>query len=206
MTFKITVSAMLLVAATVLVTSHAVSQEMPGSDQLPPEMQEGMKKWQEAMTPGEEHAFLRKRVGKWKQKVRFWMSGPGSEPMESEGTCEITSILGGRWLQEKSAGLMMGMPHEGFGLSGYDNFRKQFRSVWLDNMSTTIYELTGHLDKSGKVLTMYTQMDEPMTGEIAKMARFVTTIVSDDEFRMEGYDIALGDDAKVMEIVYTRVK
>ena len=67
-------------------------------------------------------------------------------------------------------------------------------------------DLTGHLDQTGKVLTMYGKMDEPMTGHIAKMTRFVTTIVSDDEFVVTAYDLVLGDNAKVMEITYQRVK
>ncbi len=193
---------MLLVAATALVTTRAVSQEQPSSE----EMAEAMKKWMEMGTPGDEHAFLMKRVGKWTTHYRMWMGGPGSEVVESDGKSEITSILGGRWLQEKTSGVMMGMPHEGFGLTGYDKFRKQFRTIWLDNMSTTIYAFNGHLDKTGRILTTYGEMDEPMTGHIAKMARFVTTIKSDDEFLIEAYDIVLGDNAKVMEIIYQRVK
>ena len=202
MTSRITIGAMLLVAITALVTTKAVSQEPPS----PEAMAEMMKKMVEAGTPGEQHAFLMKRVGKWTTTYKFWMAGPGSEAMTSTGTAEMKSILGGRWLQETSKGMIMGQPHEGFGLSGYDNFRKQFRTMWFDNMSTTVYAMTGYLDRTGKVLTTYGPMDEPATGEVAKISRFVTTFVSDDEFVLSGYDLRLGDDAKVMEIVYKRVK
>ncbi len=202
MSMKITIGAMLLVAATALVTTQAVSQEQPS----PEEMQEAMKRWMEAGTPGEQHAFLMKRVGKWTTQFKIWMGGAGSPPTESTGTAELKSVLGGRWLEETSKWQFMGMPAEGFGLSTYDNFRKQYRSVWLDNMSTTMLQFTGHLDPTGKVLSMYGEMDEPMTGHIAKMTRFVTTIVSDDEFVVTAYDLVLGDNAKVMEITYQRVK
>jgi hypothetical protein len=202
MIWKFTTLAMFVVAVTAFVTSQAVSQEQP-SDEA---MQEAMKKWMEVSTPGEQHEFLMERVGKWNTKMKFWMGGPGSPSEESTGTSEMSSVLGGRWLMEKSSGTIMGMPHEGYGLTGYDKFRKQFRSVWLDNMSTTMYLFSGYLDRTGKILTTYGEMDEPGTGEIAKMSRFVTTIVSDDEFILTGFDLGLGDDARVMEITYQRVK
>jgi hypothetical protein len=205
MTRYIVLSAVALAAALGFLSGRAVSQEAP----KPPseeEQAEGMKRWMEISTPGPEHAFLAKRVGKWKTVNRVWMGGPGSPPAESEGTAEFRTILGGRYLLQEYKGAMVGMNMEGVGISGYDKFRKRYVDLWMDNFSTGVFTLTGHLDPTGKILVMQGEMDEPAMEQIGKAARFVTRIADDDHFVLEAYDVHLGENAKVMEIAYTRVK
>ena len=61
----------------------------PGIDEV-----EMMQKWQAFMTPGAEHELLKERVGKWNMKVTMWMA-PRAPPTVSEGTSELTMIMGG---------------------------------------------------------------------------------------------------------------
>ena len=169
-------------------------------------MEEMMARWMAAATPGEQHEYLDRQVGKWNTRTRVWMEGPQSEPSESTGTSERRMILGGRFLVEETDGAIAGMPHQGFGLTGYDNFKQRFVANWVDNMTTGILSMSGTLDAEGKVLTYYGQMDEPTTGEHDKWVKYVHREISDDEHVFEIYDLSQGDGAKTLEVTYTRAK
>lgn len=83
-------------------------------------MEEATARWMAASTPGEMHEFLARQEGKWNTVTRVWMDGPQSEPSESTGTAVRRMILGGRFLVDETDGSLLGMPHQGFGLNGYD--------------------------------------------------------------------------------------
>ena len=70
-----------------------------------------------------------------------------------------------------------------------------------------MYNSEGGFDQSGKVLTTYGKMDEPMTGEHDKNVKYVTRIISPDKFVFEVHDFAMGEsNTKVVEVKYTRKK
>jgi hypothetical protein len=170
------------------------------------DMEEMMKKWMEFATPGEAHKALEPLVGKWDIVMKFWMSGPGSEVLESKGTAESRWILDGRFVLQEASSEFMGMPFKGMGINGYDNFKKKYTSFWIDNMGTAMMTSLGMADRARKAITYYGQMDEPATGEQDKLGRFVMRIVDRDKIVFEMYDLSLGEDAKVGEITYTRKK
>ncbi len=153
--------------------------------------------------PGPMHALLASLAGKWKTSVKSWM---GPEPTVSEGTCEGTMIMGGRYLESKHSGNMMGMPFEGMEILTYDNMKKQFTSVWIDNMAPMLtFGSDGQVDASGKVITMHTSMPNPVTGQMEAYT-YVTTITDKDHHRFVMNGSKDGKDYKVMEIDYTRVQ
>ena len=101
----------------------------------------------------------------------------------------------------------MGMPFNGFSLIGYDNYRREYVGVWVDDMGTSMPTMSGRLDETGKVLTMYGEGDEPMTRELGKQIKYVNRIVDEDTHVFEIHDLAKGDENTVfMEITYTRKK
>jgi len=197
------IGALLLVVATAAITSQAVSQEDPIK---PPNQEEMMKRWQEFMTPGKPHAWLEKLEGKWTTESTFWMSGPEGEAMKATGQAEFKMILGGRFLEQKMSGEMFGMPSESRGYIGYDNYKRRFSSLWLDNFGTGMYVFSGHSNRDGKTIRLYGTMDEPTMKMIGKHARFDWTLKDDDTLIVTGYDLGLGDNAKVMQVVSKRVK
>ena len=180
-----------MVVASVLVANQVASQSAKAKGKAKPpskeEQEAMMKKYMEMAAPGKAHKAMEQFVGRWETTVRAWMRGPGSPPSESKGTTEVKSIFDGRFVVEELSGQFMEMPFKGFGITGYDNFRKQYIGVWLDNMGTAMLTMQGHLDKSGKVLTMHGLMDEPMTGERNKKVKYVTRIVSKDKRVFELY-------------------
>ena len=163
-----------------------------------------MEKWKEYSTPNENHKVLGTLVGEWNHTVKWWMS-PDAKPEESKGTSEIEWIMGGRFIQHEVEGTSMGQPFEGMGVMGYDNEKKQYQSVWIDNMGTGIMRGSGNYDPKTKTLTDEGTFSCPAEGE--KSYRGVTKIIDKDHFTYEMYMAGPdGKEFRAMEIVYTRKK
>lgn len=196
-----------LLALVILVAGESVAQEKKNATKKMPSQEEMMKRWQEAMTPGDAHKKLEAFVGVWSAEVKMWMNGPNGEPTISKGTSENKLVLGGRYAQQDFTGEMMGQPFIGVGYTGYDNFRKKYTGFWIDNMSSAMSTQDGKLDKDGKTFTMWGKMDEPMTGEKGKRVKYVTRVIDNDKHVFEVYDVtAYGDKKPTMRITYTRKK
>ncbi|MCB9358189.1 MAG: DUF1579 domain-containing protein [Calditrichaeota bacterium] len=167
---------------------------------------EMMKKWMETCSPKAEHEMLANGAGEWDCVTKFWM-GPGAEPMVSTGTCVSTMVNGGRVLSETFNGSVMGMPFEGHGMAGFDNFNKVWWSSWTDNMGTAMMYMEGTSDDGGKTITFNTTMDEPVMGVKDKPVRFKSSWKSDDVHVFESWDeVGTEHEFKAMEITYTRKK
>lgn len=196
-----------LVAVTAGVTKTVVSQE--GKDQAMPEMTPEQKammdKWIAFGTPGEQHALLAKKVGKWDLHVKFW-EGPEETPGESEGQTEFQMALDGRFLTDHTNGVSPMGPFEGMGCTGYDNLKKKFVSVWIDNMGTGIMMAEGTFDPATKTFTFIGDMPDAGAGKYVKN-RSTERWIDDSKFIMESF--MKGKDGKEfrnMEITYTRAK
>jgi hypothetical protein len=189
--------------AAVFTASGWVGAQDPAAGN--PEMQEMMKKWEEAGTPGAAHKVLNDFAGTWTVTTKWWVEGPDKPPLEYGGTSEVKWVLGGRFLEERYAGEMMGKSFEGAGHMGYDNFRGRYQFVWMDNSSTAIFMGSGTYDSAQKMLIFPVKMDDPGTGEKDKPGVFVFRIISPDKRVLEMYTgdvIAPGK--KESEMVYVR--
>jgi len=163
-----------------------------------------MEKWKEFATPNENHKVLGALVGDWDDTVKWWMS-PDAKPEESKGTSEIRSIMGGRFIEHTVEGTSMGQPFEGMGITGYDNEKKQYQSIWIDNMGTGIMTGSGNYDPNTKTLADQGTFSCPAVGQ--KSYRGVTRIIDQDNFTYEMYMAGPdGKEFRAMEIVYTRKK
>ncbi|MGD2087236.1 MAG: DUF1579 domain-containing protein [Candidatus Aminicenantes bacterium] len=170
------------------------------------EEKEMMKKWMEYATPGENHKYLEYFVGTWETSAKMWMK-PGAPPEVSKGVTKSKMMLGGRYLKSYLKGSMMGMPFEGIALTGYDNFKKKFVTIWFDSAGTGFYHASGSLDKTSKTRTETGLWDDIMTGGKSKV-KMVTKIIDDNkyQFDMYGEDPKTGKEFKSGEIIYTRKK
>ena len=155
------------------------------------------------MTPGPMHEMLASRVGTWKAEVKMWMD-PSQPPSTSEATTVCEAMLGGRYFKSTHTGMMMGMPFEGFEISGYDNVKKEFFNVWIDNMGTGIMVSTGTYDEATRTLTFTGKMTEPMGTEMS--VREVITAPDKDHSTFEMYMDMGGQEVKNLEINSTRPK
>ncbi len=150
--------------------------------------------------PGPEHAALKAMEGTWKAVVKSWFA-PG-QPEVTEGVSENRLILGGRYLEQHMTGTMMGMPFEGYGLTGYDNLAKRYVFMWVDNMGTGLMTGGGSMDEAGRSLTTTASVPGP-DGKPADV-RMVTKILDDDTHVYSMYGQAGGQEQLMLEITYTR--
>jgi hypothetical protein len=185
--------------------SRASDAQKPTSEKNA--MEEGMKRWQEACTPGEQHKRLAELIGKWDTETRMWMAGPDAPPRSEKGTAEFKWLLDGRWLQQEWQGTMMGHPIKGFGITGYDNYKHKYLSSWVDSLTTTMNTAEGNFDQTGKVMLSFGPLDEPITGEHDKCVEYIWRFLSPDKMVFEVHDLPIGEtNTKVVEIIYTRKK
>lgn len=166
------------------------------------EMQKMMAEMEKAAAPGPEHKALAESVGSWTANSKMYME-PGKPPMESSGTEKVEPVLGGRFIQMKFSGNMMGKPFEGMGMEGYDNIKKKWVMTWADSMGTMIIYAEGTGDAKSRTFTG----EETMPNGQKRPFKWVSRIDSKDKHTMEmfapGPD---GKEMKEMEIVYTRAK
>jgi hypothetical protein len=199
-----------LVGIAALGTTLALAQdrqpEAPPMPELPPGWTEA-----DAMacviagTPGEMHAFLAEGVGVWAGKSKMWMA-PGAEPITSECTSTVTSVMDGRFIKIEVDGEMPGMGRfSGFGINGYDNVAETFQSMWIDNHSTGIMVGTGELSPDRKTLTWNYNYTCPINKKPAVM-REVNRFAGENAMTLEMYgnDPKSGKEFKMMEIAFTR--
>lgn len=144
-------------------------------------------KWMEYMTPSTVHKMMAKNAGEWKTTMQMWQA-PNSEPMTSEGTCKSEMILGGRYLESKYSGIVMGMPFEGISTDGFDNAKNVYVNTWIDNMGTGIMHSEGKYDKSTKTISYVGTMFDPMQNTDVPYRQTVQ-MVDDNHMIMEMYNI-----------------
>lgn len=181
---------------------ESASELMAAAD---PEQAAMMKKWQAYATPNENHEVLGQMVGEWDHETKWWMS-PDQEPDVSTGKSEISWILGQRYIQHDVEGKSMGMPFTGIGITGYDNGKQVYNSIWMDSMSTGMMKGKGQYNPDSNTLTEEGIYTCPLEGQ--KSYRSVTTFIDDDHFRFEMFTTMMGssDEYRSMEISYTRKK
>lgn len=190
----------MLATAAVLVSGCASGTGQTVDMKDPQAMMEAYVK---ASQPGPAHRALEPLAGRWDAVVKAWAQ-PGTPPAESKGSGESQWILGGRYLEDRFEGQMMDRTFQGGGVTGYDNARQEYFSIWVDDMSTAPTILRGHADQAGKVFTYRGSYDDPVTGE-HKRVRAVTRIIDQDHHTFEMYDVGpWGGEIKMMEISYTR--
>ena len=82
--------------------------------------------------------------------------------------------------------------------------KKKFVSTWVDNMGTGFLMSEGTYDPASKTFT-YTSEFEMAPG-VKTQAREVVKIVDADHHTLEWYETRGGQEAKTMEISYSRKK
>ncbi len=171
--------------------------------------------WVKYTTPGIHHRDLNYYVGEWDVTTKIWMNGSDAPPAVSNGTASCKWVLGGRFVQTDYAGLMkieanghtMELPVEGIGFTGYDNFKKKYVSVWLDNNNTAVFTSEGTYDPVRNEFTYFGLADEWMTGEHDKPFKNVDRIIDQDTGLFEMHDLSLTPGkTKIMEMQFLRKK
>ncbi len=199
-----TVMAWVFALGTTLAQAEQTKLAQPAVD---PAKEAAMKAVQQAGSPSEGHKALEPLIGTWNYTMSFWMS-PDAAPQSMTGTTTNTLILGGRFLKQEVRGQAEGQPpFEGMGYTGYDNLRKEYQSVWFDNMATGIMVSTGQFDPTTMTMTEQGDFSCPMTGQAHQQFRTVWKITDPTHSTYESYTHTPdGHEFKSMEIHYTRAQ
>lgn len=198
--------AFMLTGLIMSILSGASVQAADVQPQMTEEMQAHMAKAKEAGAPGANHAILKPLEGEWTVTGLSWMK-PNDKPQQSVGTSSLAWILDGRFLKQTFKGEWAGQPFEGLGFIGYDNLKKEYISVWMDNVSTGIFKATGRYDAATKTIKETGSFSCPMTGEKDMWFRSEWKIAGKNRHVYSMYikDPA-GKEFKSMELTYKRVK
>lgn len=188
-----------VIVAGTLIASFALAED--ASQKTDPGMEEMIKKAEAAGTPGAAHKALEPLVGNWTAEVKSWIT-PGAPPTVSQATAKSTWVMNGRFVQQEFTGDFMGKPFRGVGLTGYDDTKKKYSNVWIDDMHTSMFTSEG--EGENNVITLEGGYDCPITDRKDLPMKQVLLIVSQDKHVFEMHDPTKGSDSKTMEITYTR--
>ena len=183
-------------------TSNDHDRAGPQGQSMDAATQAMMATWQAYASPNDNHKMLDPLVGTWSHVAKWWMT-PDSQPETSKGTSETKWVMGGRYLQHAAKGMSMGQPFEGMGITGFDNGRQTYQTIWMDTMGTGMMIGEGSYDPSKKTLTDHGRFTDPMIGQ--RSYRGVITLIDDDH---HSYEMYVADENsmefRMMEILYTR--
>jgi len=161
-------------------------------------------RWRAFADPGPAHESLARFLGEWDTVTSVWLE-PGGEPYSvSEGRAVHTWLEKGRWLALESAGDVVEIPHHGFGILGFDNFKKRHVATFVDNISTGMLYMEGGYTASGDVLQLFGRVDEPLTGEHDRAVRYEFRFAGPDSMMLVVHDVPRGEPDVVLEIAYHR--
>jgi len=164
--------------------------------------QEDMQKWTAYMTPGDMHQMLAKANGTWNEELTMWES-PDAPPQKMMASCEMKMIMDGRYQEANHSGNFNNMPFQGHSIIGYDNIKKVFQSMWIDNMSTGITYMEGTYDPATKMVTLTGKMMNPMIGAEEDVKQ-TWQFVDDNTQLVQMFGMKDGKEMKTMEIKLTR--
>ena len=183
---------------TVLLCACSSTEKAPEPVPGPEEMAALMEEYAQ---PAPEALKLEPLVGSWSSKTEFWMV-PGQPPVVSTGTGETSWILGGRFLEQRFNGDMMGMPFEGRGWVGWDRVRETYVSQWVDNFGTWMMDpAEGRASKDGTRITFVRKGDSPMGPLVMKE---VYRFTAPGEYVLDMYTVADGQETLTMRLTCTR--
>lgn len=138
----------------------------PAAAQVPAPPEERQRIAREVMAaaqPGPEHAELMALAGAWDVEGFMW-SGPGAEPMKLGFPAENRAVLGGRFLESRASGELMGMTIEALTIYGFDRRHRKYTIVGFDSFGTYYVTGAGTMDPATRTVAMDGTDDDPVTG------------------------------------------
>ena len=172
----------LIIGGTSLQDQGNVSKDAPGKPN--------------PMQPGRYHKLLDALAGSWDVDTRF-KYGPGPE-RAGKAACEAKWILGGRYLQQEYTSEIGGKPFITLQYTGYDNQKRRFFEIKMDNAETGVLHTEGTISQDEKTITNIGDRTDPMSGQTRRL-RTVTTIIDKDHYTLEWF--LMDDDGKEQKTV-----
>ncbi len=201
---RVVFSVVLTAAAISLLVAPVLAQEEMSPEEYGQAMMEALMKYG---TPGEPHQGFAEMTGTWDCTVLMWVA-PGMPPDTSIGVAEISMILDGRYMKQDYVGQFGPEEFHGLSLTGYDRFREEYFTIWLDDMSTGMSVMWGEAtDSTHTTIRFDGTIDDIVSGTRDKPYRQYLKLESADTFIMEMAAIDdRGNETQNMKIIYNRRK
>ena len=159
--------------------------------------------------PNANHKLLGELTGTWNYVLKISM-GPNKPVVETDGIVVRKAIMDGRYYLADFAvemlpgadGKLQKANFKGKSIEGYDNVKRKFVSIWIDNGSTGPTTFEGTYDPAARSLT-YTSETEQQPGKKTKV-REVIKVTDSNHYRLDWYEEHGGREIKTIEISYTR--
>jgi Protein of unknown function (DUF1579) len=142
--------------------------------------------WAEYMTPSDVHSVFAQYVGSFTMEITMSM-GEGKQPAIITLASENNLLLGGRFLEMKQHGKMMGMDYQSITTIGFNNTDKKFALTTITNMGTGTLSLFGNWDHPTKSGNLFGQLTNPVSKEIINVRQTVT-FIDKDSILIESFD------------------
>lgn len=159
--------------------------------------------WSVYMTPSEVHTLLSEYTGSFKMEITMSM-GTGKEPTIITVNSEHKMLLGGRFLEMKQEGSMMGMDYQSIMTIGFNNIDKKMSLTTITNMGTGTLSLFGEWDEKAKTANLLGQLTNPVSKDIIKVRQTVT-FIDDNTILIESYDTE-GDKPEKKTVQYKLIR
>lgn len=146
------------------------------------------------------HALLAELAGKWNYVLK--MSVGPDRIVETTGVVVRKPIMDGRFMVAdfsveklpRAGGRLEKVNFHGRSIEGYDDAKKKFVTVWIDNQSNGFTIFEGTYDAASHSFTYETEN-----------AREVITVLDPRHYRLEWFQQQNGQMTRTIEINYTRM-
>lgn len=128
--------------------------------------------WMNYVTPGEFHELLKRYTGKWDMEISMWVKPGQPQVVKVHSTNNME--LGGRFLQLKQNGTLLGMPYESATTIGYNTASEKVELTSVSNMGTGLLYLSGTWDKNTRKAVLSGQMANPTGGDNIQVRQVIT--------------------------------
>ena len=142
--------------------------------------------WTVYMTPSKVHQRLSQFTGNFTMEIAMSIE-TGKEPTIIVVNSEHKMLLGGRFLEMKQQGVMMGMDYQSIMTIGFNNIDRQMSLTTITNMGTGTLSSIGEWEEQTKTANLFGQLTNPLTKDIIKV-RQTLTFVDDNTILIESYD------------------
>ena len=142
--------------------------------------------WTEYMTPSNVHTLFSKYVGDFKMEITMSM-GEGKEPSIITVQSEHKMLLGGRFLEMKQEGTMMGMEYKSILTIGFNNTDKKFALTTITNMGTGTLSLFGEWDEESKSATLFGELTNPVSKNTINIKQIIS-FINNNTMLIESFD------------------
>ena len=159
--------------------------------------------WTEYMTPSNIHTLISQYSGDFKMEISMSM-GENKEPSVISVNSKHIMLLGGRFLEMKQEGNMMGMDYESLLTLGFNNIDKKMALTTITNMGTGTLSLFGDFDEKTKSANLIGQLTNPVTKNSITVKQVITFIDS-DTILIESFDKE-GDSPEKKTVQYKLIR